>query len=140
MVSRDIEETQAIPATQEIDMQSPSPLPSLRRVPSLPPSDIRDSSGSFLSTQQIDTVVLQEKLQNSQRNRVRPDSGMSDTRIFFLHPEGTDMTLDIESPIPVDQTIPNIPGRIVKTTKTVMSMEDDGRVDCDCGTMVIRHP
>ncbi|KAI9571402.1 HORMA domain-containing protein [Boletus coccyginus] len=113
VVSPDIEETQVIPATQEIDMQSPSPLPSLRCVPSLPPSDIHNSSTSFVSTQQIDTFVLHEKL----RNRIRPNS-------------------NVESQNPVQQNIPDISGRTVKTMRTADAMEDDGHVDCDCGTMV----
>lgn len=48
------------------------------------------------------------------------------------------MTSDIESPIPVEQTNPNISERTVKTARTAgKAMNDDGRVDCDCGTMVI---
>ncbi|KAG8217650.1 hypothetical protein J3R82DRAFT_5803 [Butyriboletus roseoflavus] len=109
MASRDMEETQVIPATQEIDMQSPSPSHSLPRVHSLPPSDIRDSSASFISTQQIDTSALQEMFRNSE-SRTRLNS-------------------DIQSPIPVEQIVPNISERSVKTTRTADdAMEDDGRL------------
>ena len=47
------------------------------------------------------------------------------------------MTLDIESQNPVQHNIPDISGRTVKTMKTADAMEDDGHVDCDCGTTVI---
>ncbi|KAF8559714.1 hypothetical protein OG21DRAFT_1402333 [Imleria badia] len=131
VVSRNMEETQVIPATQEIDMQSPSPLPSLRRVTSLPPSDIHNSSGSLVSTQQIDTFVLQEKLRNSERN---PSLGVS----FVVSRRFSDpnTSLDVESRIALDQSIP---GKAVKRARIADAMEDDGRVDCDCGTTVIRH-
>lgn len=56
----------------------------------------------------------------------------------FVSLTNIDMTSDIESPIPVEQTNPNISERTVKTARTAgKAMDDDGRVDCDCGTMVI---
>ncbi|KAG6376285.1 hypothetical protein JVT61DRAFT_2263 [Boletus reticuloceps] len=119
MVSADIEDTQVIPSTQEIDMQSPSPL---RRDPSLPPSDIHDSSTSLLSTQQIDTLDLQEKLRNSERNRIHP-SADSANRITTT----------------LEQNLPSISGKTAQRARISDALEDDGHVDCDCGTKVIRH-
>ncbi|KAF8136509.1 HORMA domain-containing protein [Boletus edulis] len=107
MVSADIEDTQVIPATQEIDMQSPSPL---RRDPSLPPSDIHDSSTSLLSTQQVDTLVLQEKLRNSERNRIRPSADS------------------------VERNLPSVSGKTAQRARISDALEDDGHVECDCGT------
>lgn len=43
------------------------------------------------------------------------------------------MTLDVEHDIPI------LSGKTMKTTRIADAMEDDGHVDCDCGTMVIRH-
>lgn len=48
------------------------------------------------------------------------------------------MTLDVESQIPVEQDAPELFLGTVKMTRTADAMEDDDRVDCDCGAMVIR--
>lgn len=98
-------------------MQSPSPSPSSRRVPSLPPSDIH--TDSLVSTQQIDGI-LQEKLQTNERNRIRINS----------------MALDAEGQLPVEHDT-ELLGRAVKTVRRASAIEDDGHVDCDCGTMVV---
>lgn len=47
--------------------------------------------------------------------------------------------LDIESRIALEQNIPSTPGRTMKRARITDAMEDDGRVDCDCGTTVTRH-
>lgn len=71
-----MEDTQVIPATQEIDMRSPSPISNLYRGPSLPPSDICGVSDSAISTQQVDTLILRDKLQQRESSPIMSDSDM----------------------------------------------------------------
>ncbi|KAG9312996.1 hypothetical protein JVU11DRAFT_6434 [Chiua virens] len=88
--------------------QGESPLPSLPHLPSLPPSDIRDSSSSVISTQQIDTAVLQAKLRNNGRNRIESNAGGLVSA-------------------PISSSVPN-------TIPEIAMDEDDSRIDCYCGT------
>ncbi|KAF9246385.1 HORMA domain-containing protein [Melanogaster broomeanus] len=83
--SGDMEETQVIPATQEIDMRSPSPGSSnLGRLPSLPPSDIHVLTESAISTQQVDTLLLQENIRRGERNKIMGNSVILGTLYFNI--------------------------------------------------------
>ncbi|KIJ69131.1 hypothetical protein HYDPIDRAFT_172597 [Hydnomerulius pinastri MD-312] len=90
ITSGGMEETQVIPATQEIDMRSPSPVSSLHHIPSLPPSDICGFTESAISTQQVDTLALKKKLRQRERSQVTSDSEM----------------LDMETQVPPGQELP----------------------------------
>ncbi|KAF9227764.1 hypothetical protein BS17DRAFT_693612 [Gyrodon lividus] len=102
----EIEETQVIPATQEIDMRSPSPLSDSGRAPSSPPSGVNAFTESAISTQQVDTLLLQEKLRHGERSPITCDSEMLGTSYFtFLAP--ADLTLtDMETQVPSGKDLP----------------------------------
>jgi len=79
-----VEETQQIPATQEIVMGSP---PSSLSGSTLPASDI-NSTASAISTQQVDTQYLQDLLGMRHGVSAAPDSemlGMTSVWRFVLH-------------------------------------------------------
>ncbi|KIJ17008.1 hypothetical protein PAXINDRAFT_113249 [Paxillus involutus ATCC 200175] len=136
---RGMEENQVIPATQEIDMRSPSPPPNSSHAPSLPPSDVNGFTESAISTQQVDTLLLQEKLRHGERSPVMHDSEMLGT-LCLTFPTPADLTVtDMETQVP--------PGKELRRELTIRScsvrmeiatngMDDDGEFGCDCGTTV----
>ncbi|KAG2135217.1 HORMA domain-containing protein [Suillus bovinus] len=120
--ARDIEETQQIPATQEIVMGSPIPAPSSNKAPSLPASDVA-SSASAISTQEVDTQYLQDLL--GMRNVVStvPDSEMLDMETQVLEASGPSCN-------------PGTTGPQITRRSNRSKRMDEGQLDCDCGVSV----
>jgi meiosis-specific protein HOP1 len=150
-----MEENQVIPATQEIDMRSPSPPPNSSHAPSLPPSDVNGFTESAISTQQVDTLLLQEKLRHGERSPVMHDSEMLGT-LCLTFPTPADLTVtDMETQVPPGKELrreltirsssaqaePNLTTNIrcsVRMEIATNGMDDDGEFGCDCGTTVMQ--
>ncbi|KIK79348.1 hypothetical protein PAXRUDRAFT_36464 [Paxillus rubicundulus Ve08.2h10] len=147
---RGMEENQAIPATQEINMRSPSPPPNSSRAPSLPPSDVNESA---ISTQQVDTLLLREKLQHEETSPVLRDSEMLgnpcltfpmpvDLRVPDMETQvspGTEFRRESTIRPSSAQAEPNLSTEIKRSVKMDIAtngMDDDGELGCDCGTTV----
>ncbi|KAH7908764.1 HORMA domain-containing protein [Hygrophoropsis aurantiaca] len=130
-----LEQTQIIPATQEIDMASLTPI-SRRPVSSLslPPSDMVELTESALSTQQIDTQMLMnmEALSNG---AIAVDAEMLDmeTQVPVAHPP-IRVADPIESFDTQESIGDNIPSNSTFAATTHNNDEgSEGELDCDCG-------
>ncbi|KAG1899799.1 HORMA domain-containing protein [Suillus fuscotomentosus] len=120
--AHDIEETQQIPATQEIVMGSPIPAPSPNKAPSLPASDIAFSA-SAISTQEVDTQYLQDLLGMRNDVSTAPDLEMLDMETQVLEASGPSCNLGT--------TGPQIPSN--NRSKGSKQLIDEGQLSCDCG-------
>ncbi|KAG2366049.1 HORMA domain-containing protein [Suillus spraguei] len=125
-VAHDIEETQQIPATQEIVMGSPIPAPSSNKALSLPASDV-PSSASAISTQEVDTQYLQDLLGMRNGVSTAPDSEMLDMETQVLEAPGPSCNPGITGP----QIAPHN-----NRSKGSVSLTDEVQLDCDCGISV----
>ncbi|KAG2067057.1 DNA-binding protein [Suillus decipiens] len=123
--AHDIEETQQIPATQEIVMGSPIPAPLSNKAPSLPASDV--ASASAISTQEVDTQYLQDLL--GMRNGVSAalDSEMLDMETQVLEASGPSCNPGITGPqIALHKN----------RSKGSVPLTDEVQLDCDCGISI----
>ncbi|KAG2100211.1 HORMA domain-containing protein, partial [Suillus discolor] len=123
--AHDIEETQQIPATQEIVMGSPILAPSPNKAPSLPPSDVAFSA-SAISTQEVDTQYLQDLLGMRNGVSTAPDLEMLDMETQVLEASGPSCNLGT--------TGPQIPRN--NRSKGSKQLIDEGQLGCDCGISV----
>ncbi|KAG1823276.1 HORMA domain-containing protein, partial [Suillus variegatus] len=123
--AHDIEETQQIPATQEIVMGSPILAPSPNKAPSLPASDVAFSA-SAISTQEVDTQYLQDLLGMRNGVSTAPDLEMLDMETQVLEASGPSCNLGTTGP----QILSN------NRSKGSKQLIDEGQLGCDCGISV----
>ncbi|KAH7923473.1 hypothetical protein BV22DRAFT_1169347 [Leucogyrophana mollusca] len=138
MPRHDLEETQQVPATQDLLMGSLTPVRRPACSLSLPPSDLADSTESALSTQQIDTQLLRD-MERMGDGSVGLDAEMLDMETQAPVAPGPIRGAD---PIGSFDTQHGAAAKIMSKSSSVPTASntgksvDEGELDCDCGISV----